>query len=237
MLRRDDGALHVHERTLPLGRLKDAGDERRFLERQLLVRLVEVEAGRGLDAVGPVPHVHLIAVDREDLALRIPLLDLDREHDLANLALEELLLGEAELVEVARHLLRQRAGALIAPALDDVDERGDEDPKDVHADVALELGILGRDDRLTQDRVDVVVADDDPALGGELADHLALGGVETRDGAGRVVVERGNLREIAGVREQNAAQNSEQRRDDKQRADGGIAGQANDVMSQGAGTV
>ena len=62
----------------------------------------------------------------------------------------------------------------VAPALDDVDERGDEDAPDVHADMALELGVFGRDDRLAQHRVDVVVADDDAALGGELADDLAL---------------------------------------------------------------
>ena len=30
-------ALHVDERALPLRRLEDAGDQRRFLERQLLV--------------------------------------------------------------------------------------------------------------------------------------------------------------------------------------------------------
>ena len=42
-------ALHVDERALALGQLEEAGDERRFLERQLLVGLVEVEPGRRLD--------------------------------------------------------------------------------------------------------------------------------------------------------------------------------------------
>ena len=36
------------------------------------------------------------------------------------------------------------------------------------------VGVLGRDDRLAQDRVDVVVADDHAPLGRELADHLAV---------------------------------------------------------------
>ena len=86
----------------------------------------------------------------------------------------ELLVGQAELIlEVARELLRERARALRAAALDDVDDRGDEDAPDVDAEVALELGVFGGDDRLPQQRVDVVVADDDAALGGELADHLA----------------------------------------------------------------
>ena len=146
-------ALHVHERALPLGRLEDAGDERRLLERQLLVRLVEVEPRRRLDAVGAVAEVHLVAVDREDLLLRVPLLDLDREDRFANLALEGLLVGQAELIlEVARELLGQRAGALRAPPLDDVGERRDEDAPDVDAEVAVELGVLGRDDRLAQQR-------------------------------------------------------------------------------------
>ena len=73
------GALHVDERALPLGRLEDAGDERRLLERQLLVRLVEIQPRRRLDAVRAVAEVHLVAVDREDLALGVALLDLDGE--------------------------------------------------------------------------------------------------------------------------------------------------------------
>ena len=84
---------------------------------QLLVRLLEVEPRRRLDAVGAVARVHLVAVDREDLFLGVALLDLDREDGLADLALERLLVGEAELLlEVARELLRQRAGALRARA-------------------------------------------------------------------------------------------------------------------------
>jgi hypothetical protein len=75
--------------------------------------------------------------------------------------------------------------------------------------VALELGILGRDDRLPQEGIDVVVADDDAALRGEFADHLALRRVEPGDGAGGVVVERGDLREVAGIREQHTAQDAE----------------------------
>jgi hypothetical protein len=49
--------------------------------------------------------------------------------------------------------------------------------------VAIEIGILGGDDRLSQQRVDVVVADDDAALGRELADQLAVSRVHPRDRA------------------------------------------------------
>ena len=106
--------------------------------------------------------------------------------------------------------------------------RGDDDAPDVDAEVPVELGVLGRDDRLPQQRVDVVVADDDAALGGELADHLAVARVDARDRARRVVVERRDLRQVAGVGEEHAAEDAEHRRDDEQRDDAGVAGDADD---------
>ena len=176
-----------------------------------------------------MPEVHLIAVDREDLFLRVPLLDLDCEDRLPDFPLERLFGGEAELVlQVAGELLRQRAGALRAPSFDDVGHRRDENAPDVHAEVAVELRILGGDDRLAEHPVDVVVADHHAPLRGELADHLPSAGVDARDRARRVVVERGNLRQIAGVGEEDAAQNAERRRDDEQRDDAGVAGYPDD---------
>ena len=62
--------------------LEDAGDERRFVEGQVLRGLAEVEPRRRLDAVGAVAEVHLVAVEREDLALGVALLDLDGERSL-----------------------------------------------------------------------------------------------------------------------------------------------------------
>src|SRR5206468_5697031 len=118
-------------------------------------------------------EVHLIAVDREDLFLRVALLDLNGENPLPDLPLEGLLLAETELIlQIARELLGQRAGSLRPTPLDDVDECGRGDAPDVDAEVAVELSILGCDDRLAKRRVDVLVPDDHAALGRELADHL-----------------------------------------------------------------
>ena len=116
--------VHVHVRALPDVALEDAGDERRFLERQILCRLSEVQPRGRLDAVDAVPEVHLVAVEREDLVLRVALLDLDREDRFLDLALPGLLVGQEQL---ARELLGQRAGAAGLAPLDDVlDERDDD---------------------------------------------------------------------------------------------------------------
>ena len=109
------GPLLVDVGALPLGQLQDARNRRGFPERQVLHRLAEVHPRRGLDAVGAVAEVHLVAVEREDLRLGVALLDLEGEHDLLDLPLERLLRLEEQL---ARELLRERAGAGIEqPAL------------------------------------------------------------------------------------------------------------------------
>src|SRR5204863_8371806 len=121
-----------------------------------------------------------------------------------------------------RNLLRQRARALCAPALDEIREHSGGDAEDVDAEVPIELRVFGGDDRLVEHRVDVVVADDDAPLGGEFADDLAVRGVHTGDGARRVIIERGDLRQVAGVREQHAGADPEHRRHDEQRGDAGV---------------
>jgi hypothetical protein len=62
-----------------------------------------------------------------------------------------------------------------------------------------EVGVFGRHDRLAQDGGDVVVADDHPALGRELADHVAVARQEAGDGVGAVAVEGADFRKVAAV--------------------------------------
>ena len=100
----------------------------------------------GLHAVDAVPEVHLIAVEREDLVLRVALLDLNREDGFLDLPLPRLFIGEEQL---ARELLGQRARARGLPALDDVLHaamtmmRGMLRPK-----CCSNVGVLGGEDRL-----------------------------------------------------------------------------------------
>ena len=94
--------------ALPRRPLDDPGEQRRFLERQVLCRLPEIQARRGFGAVRPVAPRNVIAVEREDLALRVALLDLNRQERFLDLAVQRLLVGQEQ---IARQLLRQRAGA------------------------------------------------------------------------------------------------------------------------------
>ena len=68
---------------------------------------------------------------------------------------------------------------------------------------------------------DVVVADDDPALGGELADDVAVARQDAGDGVRPVVVEGADLGEVVGVGEEHAADRAEQRGGQEERGDRG----------------
>ena len=79
------------------------------------------------------------------------------------------------------------------------------------------VGVFGGDDGLAQVRRNRLVRDDVAPLDGELADDLAARSVDAGDGARRVVVERRDLRQIAGIGEDHAGRDAEQRRDEEQR--------------------
>ena len=74
--------------------------------------------------------------------------------------------------QVARELLRDGAGALALAGQHVLHDGVIAMPRHADAEVLVEPGVLGGDDRLAQHRRDVVVADDDAPLGGELADRL-----------------------------------------------------------------
>ena len=93
----------------------------------------------------------------------------------------------------------------------------------------LELRVLGGEDGLLQLRRDRLVRNDLAPLDGELADDLAVRAVDAGDRARRVVVERGDLRQVAGVGEDHAGRDAEDRGDDEQRDDDGAAGEADCV--------
>src|SRR5476649_276654 len=69
-------AIGMQEWTLARVALNDARNRRGLIERELLRRFAKNHARRGLHAVRAMAEVDLIAVHREDLLLRVPLLDL-----------------------------------------------------------------------------------------------------------------------------------------------------------------
>ena len=81
----------------------------------------------------------------------------------------------------------------------------DDDARNAEAEVLLELVVFGGEDRLPELRRDRFVGDDLAPLDRELADDLAAGAVDARDRARRVVVERRDLRHVAGVGEHDPA--------------------------------
>src|SRR5690606_8821179 len=194
-------------------------------EREIAGVLAEVELRGRLGAVDAVSPRDVVAVEREDLALGVALLDLQREDQLAELPFPGLLVRQEE---IPGELLRERARPRALP-VEDVLYGGDDDARDAEPEVLLERLILGRDDRLPQQRRDLVVADDDPALRGELADELAVPVEDPRDDAWRVVVERRDVRQILGRREQQAGERAGCGHDQEEQDDGCAAGETDDV--------
>ena len=126
---------------------------------------------------------------------------------------------------------RVLAGDRAAQVADDVACRRHEDVRHAQTEMALEVRVFCRDDCLAQLRRDSLVRDDDAALGGEVADQLAARGVDPCDGARRVVVERGDRREVAGEREQHAADGAEKRRQHEENDDARVLRETDDVSS------
>ena len=217
-------AVRVDERTEPRRRLDDGGDGRGLFERQVLRRLVEVHPRGRLDAVRAVSEIDLVGVEREDLGLGVAPLELHRHQHFLHLALDERPARAHEhavdhvLVEeqIPRELLRDGAGAE-ALAVDDVLDGRDDDARDAQAEVLLEVAVFAGDDRLTQHRRHVVVADDDAAFDRELADHPFVAREQAGDRVRLVVVERADLRNVVGEREEHAADGAEHGGDDEER--------------------
>ena len=91
------------------------------------------------------------------------------------------------------------------------------------------VGVLGGEDRLLQLRRDRFVRDDLAPLNRELADDLAAGAVDARDGARRVVVQRVDLGDVPGVGEEHPARQPQHDGERKQQNDPGAPGNPDDV--------
>ena len=180
----------------------------------------------------PCPKWILIAVEGENLALRVSLLDLNRDEDLLDLALRTLIAErESDLFgkQAARELHGQRAGARDHPPAHDVAAQPNQHRRDAQPEMIVEVLVLGGNDRVPKVRRDVFVGNDEAPLDRKFSERLAIRGIDAGDGARRVIVESGNEREVAGVGEQHPAQDSQQRDADEQDRESGVPGKSNDV--------
>jgi hypothetical protein len=195
-------------------RLDDAGNHRGLFERDILRTLAEVEPRRGFNAVGAVPEVGLIGVQGENFALRVPLFDLYGDKDFADLALGALVAdGEADLFgkQSAGQLHRQRAAARHETPAENVAADARKHGRNAQAEVCVEALVFGRDDRVAQMRRDFVVGDDEPPFGRKFRQRVAVRRIHASDRARRVVVQSRNERQVAGVGEHHAAEDTKQR--------------------------
>jgi hypothetical protein len=109
------------------------------------------------EAVGAPAEEDLVDVDLENLVFREILLDLEGEEYFVKLARNGLLSGQEE---VACHLHGDRRGALAFSAGGEVGAGGPQDAQEVDARVLVEAVVLGGEDRLLEDRRDVLDADE-----------------------------------------------------------------------------
>src|SRR5579885_829664 len=90
-------AIGMIDRRIDCGAFGKSREQSRFIERELLGRLAEVELGCRFKAVDAVSEKNLIGVEREDLRLGEATLDLDREHRFLDFALPASVGGEEEV--------------------------------------------------------------------------------------------------------------------------------------------
>ena len=183
------GRLDVLDRVVGGGRGDDAGEERRLVRRggggrplvavdrltghrigrdelalfvEDVLLLAEVRAHGGLDPVGAVAEVDRVQVLGEDLLLRPLPLEVVRRGGLAQLLEHRPVALRRE--RVLHELLRDRRGALLRAAAEDVLVERARDAPVVDAAVLVEAPVLDRDDGVLDVRGDLVLADEDAVL-------------------------------------------------------------------------
>ena len=213
-----NGALGVLDRRVARA-ANESGEKRSFGERQLADGLAEIILGGGLETVIAVREIDLIAVHREDLLLGVVALDLDREERLLDLAAHADVGAIREKRAGELHGERARAFGTAVRARQ-VAPGGAEHAREVHAPVLLEMLVFGGEDGVLQNRRNLVVGQKNAALQGERADQLAVVGVEFGDDVRLVVFEGVDLRQIAGIDEEESGYSAHGNRGNQQEDEG-----------------
>ena len=174
------GLLGRAHRRVGAGRLRQAGQQRRLVQLEVLDRLPEVHARRRLGAdrglAADRPERDRVEVLVEDPRLGLLVLELLGELGLADLALVGPLLRD---VEVADQLHRDRRAALHRLAVGEVLDRGAHDARVVDALVVVVALVLDRDRGVLERLGDAVALDRAAQLVGlDEAEARAVGGAD-----------------------------------------------------------
>ena len=180
------GVVGIGERVVLRRCLRQAGEQRRLAQAEILDVLVEEDLGGGLHADGRLAEVGAVGggvqVLVEDVVLGVLGLVLARHLRLLDLALD-VVLGIVD-VEVADELLGDRRGALADLTGLGVGDGGAEDRAHVDAAVLVEVRVLDRDRPLLQILGDLLqldrLAED---VGVDVAEAVAGGVEDLRVGA------------------------------------------------------
>ena len=175
------------ERVGGARRPDEPGEQGRLAQRELVHGGVEVLVGGGLNAVGAVPEVDRVEVQLEDPRLRVPLLELEGEHGLADLPAGAALPPDQLVLHV---LLGDGRATLLDPAVGGVGPEGADDGLGVDTAVLPEAGVLYGDHGVLQEPRDLGQGHALPVLlGVERGDEGAVRGVDPRGLGDGVVVD------------------------------------------------
>ena len=128
-------------------RLHQPREQRGFRQGHEARALAEIFLRRRLDPIGARTEVDAVEIELEDLILRIPALEPQRQDRLLDLARQRALLGQEQ---VLRQLLGQRRAALDAAPPDHVAHERARDADGIDADMVVEPPVLDRHESLRQ---------------------------------------------------------------------------------------
>ena len=193
------GGVEVLERVELRRRLDEAGEQRRFRQRQVGRALVEIDARGRRHAGRAGAEIDVVQVARQDFVLAEPHVEPHRDGRLADLALQRAV---ALQVQDFHELLVDRAAALHDLAGRDVSRERPHDPAEIEPPMAVEAPVLDADHRIDE-RIGKFrkthIGRLERALAGErlavrrFEDHRRLGAPRKR-GAGRQIAQRPDQR-------------------------------------------
>ena len=191
--------------------MQQPGEQRALRQRQIGRGLAEIGLRRRLDAVSEVAEIGLVEVEREDVVLAVGVLQFERRGCISRSLRCSV---RSARCSGSSSRLRATCWVIVLPPADhlaaaQVDPQRADDADDIDAGVAVEVGVLGADDRLLACLRDAGERDGGVApaglrIGEDFVEQLAVAVVDARRGqrhARLKLVNRGQVGEQPDVGE------------------------------------